>query len=123
MTRFEIISALKEFGVSPAKAREIAIGVEEGDDFATRWLASAITANRERKKRREPCNPTRPQDQAEIAPAFLDGVADTVDRIFSVIGLKPGQPPARGLNLAKLVCVVYLVTFTVVWGIIAVGWW
>jgi len=123
MTRFEIIDALKEFGVSPAKAWEIAIGVEEGDDFSTQRLASAITANRERKKRQEPCNPTKTPGQAEIAPAFLDGVADTVDRIFSVIGLKPAPPLSRGLNLAKLVCVVYLVTFTVVWGIIAVGWW
>jgi len=39
MTRPEIITALTKFGISPARALEIAIDVERGDDFATRWLA------------------------------------------------------------------------------------
>jgi len=127
MTRFEIIDALKEFGVSPAKAREIAIGVEEGDDFSTQRLASAVTANRERKKRQEPCNPTRPPGQAEIAQAFLDGMNGTFDRFFSVIGIKPAPPLSRALTLVKLVFVAYLVTFIVASGVIlggmAAGWW
>jgi len=44
MTRSEIIAALKEYGMSPAKALEIAIDVGRGDDFATRWLANALTS-------------------------------------------------------------------------------
>jgi len=44
MDRTEILAALKEFGMSPAKALEIAIDVERGDDFATRWLANVLNS-------------------------------------------------------------------------------
>ena len=49
MTRAEIVTALKEFGMSPQKAMEIAMDVERGDDFATRWLASALSAMTKRR--------------------------------------------------------------------------
>ena len=44
MYRTEILDALKEFGMSPAKALEIAIDVERGDGFATRWLAKVLNS-------------------------------------------------------------------------------
>jgi len=49
MTRDEIVAALKEFGMSPQKAMQIAMDVERGDDFATRWLASALSAMTKRR--------------------------------------------------------------------------
>ena len=59
MTRAEIVTALKEFGMSPQKAMEIAMDVERGDDFATRWLASALSTMTKPRCTQELSSPRR----------------------------------------------------------------